>query len=198
MSSLLSSIESPADLRALSNEQLAELAREIRAKLIDTTARTGGHLASSLGAVEIILALHSIFDFSRDRLVFDVGHQAYAHKLITGRREAFETLRTRGGLCGFPKRAESSYDTHDAGHASDSLSIALGMALARDLDGGGERIVALIGDASLSGGMAFEALNHIGHAATDLTIVLNDNEMSISRNVGALSLYLAKARLSKP
>ena len=198
MTDLLSGIESPKDLCTLSNDQMDQLAQEIREKLISTTAKTGGHLASSLGAVEIILALHKTFDFSQDHLVFDVGHQAYAHKLITGRRDEFESLRCYEGICGFPRRSESAYDTHDAGHASDSLSIALGLALARDLDGGPERIVALIGDASLSGGMAFEALNHIGHVGTDLTIVLNDNEMSISRNVGALSLYLAKARLSKP
>lgn len=198
MKSILSGINGPEDLRSLSIEQLDVLAQEIREELVSTTAKTGGHLASSLGAVELILAMHYIYDFSHDHLVFDVGHQAYAHKLITGRRDDFNTLRCYGGICGFPKRAESPYDTHDAGHASDSLSTALGLALARDLDGGSESVVVLIGDAAISGGMAFEALNHIGHVNTDMTIILNDNEMSISRNVGALSLYLAKARLSKP
>ncbi len=198
MNSILSGINGPEDVRSLSKEQLDILAQEIREELVNTTAKTGGHLASSLGAVELILALHSIYDFSHDHLVFDVGHQAYAHKLITGRRSDFDTLRCYGGICGFTKRAESPYDSHDAGHASDSLSIALGLAMARDLDGRTENVVTLIGDASISGGMAFEALNHIGHLNTNLTIILNDNEMSISRNVGALSLYLAKARLSKP
>ncbi|MDR3053208.1 MAG: 1-deoxy-D-xylulose-5-phosphate synthase [Coriobacteriales bacterium] len=195
---LLHSIDSPAELRNLTNEQLVELAAQIRMRLIEVTSVNGGHLASSLGAVELILALHRCFDFSTDHLVFDVGHQSYAHKLITGRLDDFDTLRTYGGICGFPRRDESPYDTHEAGHASDSLSIALGLALTRDLNNTDERIVALIGDAALSGGMAFEALNQIGHQGSDLTIVLNDNEMSISHNVGALSLYLGKARLSKP
>ncbi|NLG10934.1 MAG: 1-deoxy-D-xylulose-5-phosphate synthase, partial [Coriobacteriaceae bacterium] len=141
MKSILSGINGPEDLRSLSIEQLDVLAQEIREELVSTTAKTGGHLASSLGAVELILAMHYIYDFSHDHLVFDVGHQAYAHKLITGRRDDFNTLRCYGGICGFPKRAESPYDTHDAGHASDSLSIALGLALARDLDGGSESVV---------------------------------------------------------
>ncbi|MDR1088694.1 MAG: 1-deoxy-D-xylulose-5-phosphate synthase [Coriobacteriales bacterium] len=194
---LLQSIERPDDLRALSPDELLALAAQIRERMVAVTSHTGGHLASSLGAVETIIALHRVFDFSFDRLVFDVGHQSYAHKMLTGRNARLETLRQNGGVGGFPKRAESLYDVHDAGHASDSLSIACGLAVARDLNGGSEEIVALIGDASLSGGMAFEALNQIGHDRRNLTIVLNDNEMSISRNVGALSLYLGKARMSR-
>ncbi|MDR3036960.1 MAG: 1-deoxy-D-xylulose-5-phosphate synthase [Coriobacteriales bacterium] len=187
-----------AALKALSSTELNELAAQIRSRLIEVTSVNGGHLASSLGAVELILALHRMHDFPTDRLVFDVGHQSYAHKLLTGRASRFDTLRTHGGLSGFTRFKESPFDAHDAGHASDSLSIALGLALARDLNGGSERVVALIGDAALSGGMAFEALNQIGQLGIDMTIVLNDNEMSISRNVGALSLYLGKARMSRP
>ncbi len=194
---LIQSIERPDDLRALSPDELAVLAAQIRGRMVEVTSETGGHLASSLGAVEIIIALHRVFDLSSDRLVFDVGHQSYAHKILTGRNSRFDTLRQKGGISGFPKREESPYDVHNAGHASDSLSIACGLAVARDLDGGSEEVVALIGDASLSGGMAFEALNQIGHDGRDLTIILNDNEMSISKNVGALSLYLGKARMSK-
>jgi 1-deoxy-D-xylulose-5-phosphate synthase len=178
--------------------ELNELAARIRKRLIKVTSINGGHLASSLGAVELILALHRVYDFPTDRLVFDVGHQSYAHKLITNRTPGFDTLRSYRGISGFTRRGESPFDVHDAGHASDSLSIALGLALARDLNGSSERIVALIGDAALSGGMAFEALNQIGQLGIDMTIVLNDNEMSISRSVGALSLYLGKARMSRP
>ena len=195
---LLENIERPDDLRTLTPAELALLASQIRARVVAVTASNGGHLASSLGAVEIIMALHSVYDFSSDRLIFDVGHQAYAHKIITGRNANFDTLRQRGGISGFPKRNESCYDAHDSGHASDSLSIACGLAMARDLKGSAEEIVVLIGDAALSGGLAFEALNHIGQKQTKITIVLNDNEMSISRNVGALSLYLGKARMSRP
>ncbi|MDR2035940.1 MAG: 1-deoxy-D-xylulose-5-phosphate synthase [Coriobacteriales bacterium] len=195
---LLHDIERPDDLRALSPSELAALATQIRERMIAVTAKTGGHLASSLGAVEIIIALHRVFDFSSDRLVFDVGHQSYAHKIITGRNSNFDTLRQKGGVSGFPKRDESLFDAHDAGHASDSLSIACGLATARDLSGRHEHIVALIGDASLSGGLAFEALNQIGQDRKKIIMVLNDNEMSISKNVGALSLYLGKVRMSKP
>jgi 1-deoxy-D-xylulose-5-phosphate synthase len=198
MSENLPDIPSSADLKALNSSQFKELAANIRRQLIRVTSRNGGHLASSLGAVELILALHRVYDFPTDHLVFDVGHQSYAHKLITGRALGFDTLRTYQGLSGFTRRKESPYDVHDAGHASDSLSIALGLALARDLNGGTERVAALIGDAALSGGLAFEALNQIGHLGVDMTIVLNDNEMSISRSVGALSLYLGKARTSRP
>ncbi|NTU89399.1 MAG: 1-deoxy-D-xylulose-5-phosphate synthase [Actinobacteria bacterium] len=193
---ILDTIDIPADIKALSYGELLELAQEIRNEIIATTSKTGGHLASSLGAVELILALHSVLDCPKDKLIFDVGHQAYAHKLITGRRADFDTLRTYKGMSGFTKRDESIYDVHDSGHASDSLSTAVGLAVARDLEGGDEHIVAIIGDGSISGGMAFEAMNQIGQLQTKMTIILNDNEMSISRNVGALSLYLAKARMN--
>ncbi|HBT95315.1 MAG TPA: 1-deoxy-D-xylulose-5-phosphate synthase, partial [Coriobacteriia bacterium] len=191
-------IPSSSELKDLDKEQLVEVAAKIRKRLIQVTSTNGGHLASSLGVVELILALHHEYDFPKDKLVFDVGHQSYAHKLLTDRRDVFDTLRTYGGICGFTRKDESIYDVHDSGHASDALSTALGLALSRDLKGSDEKIVALVGDAAISGGMAFEALNHIGYLGTDMTIILNDNDMSISRNVGALSLYLGKARTSKP
>ena len=191
---ILDAISSPADLKVLDNEELAILAREIRQEIVATTSVTGGHVASSLGAVDIIVALESLLDMPRDRVVFDVGHQAYAHKLITGRREAFKTLRTYGGLSGFTKPSESPYDVHPSGHASDSLSIATGLAKARQLKGTDEKVVALIGDASLAGGMAFEALNYMGNEQLPLVVILNDNEMSISRNVGALMKHLGNIR----
>ena len=196
MPRILDAINAPSDLKLLTAEELKILAGEIRAQIIATTSKTGGHVASSLGAVEIILAVHSLIDSPRDKFVFDVGHQAYAHKLVTGRRDVFDTLRTHGGISGFPKPDESPYDVHPSGHASDSLSIALGLAKARDLRGSNEKIVALIGDASLSGGMAFEALNTIGQLQLPLVIILNDNEMSISRNVGALVKHLGAIRSS--
>ena len=193
---ILDTIDSPADLKGLSYEELDQLAFELRAQMIATTSRRGGHLAPSLGAVEIIIALHRVLDCPKDKLVFDVGHQAYAHKLLTGRKDQFETLRTYGGISGFPKITESEYDTHDSGHASDSLSTALGYAYARDLDGSDAKVAALIGDASFTGGMALEGLNNIGHSHTNMVIVLNDNGMSISPNVGGFASYLAKARMS--
>ncbi len=193
---ILDIIASPADLKLLSNEELSILAGEIRQEIVTTTSKTGGHVASSLGAVEIILALHSLLDCPKDKIVFDVGHQAYAHKLVTGRLKDFGTLRTYGGLSGFPKPSESPYDVHYSGHASDSLSVALGLAEARDLAGADQKVVAIIGDAALSGGMAFEALNNIGQAQTPMVIILNDNEMSISHNVGALMKHLGYMRAS--
>lgn len=193
---ILDMVNSPADLKALTNEELSILACEIREDIVETTAKTGGHMASSLGAVETILVTHSLLNCPKDKFVFDVGHQAYAHKLVTGRRDAFETLRQFGGISGFPKPDESPYDVHPSGHASDSLSIALGLTKARDLRGGKEKVVALIGDASLSGGMAFEALNEIGHEQTPMVIILNDNAMSISRNVGGLMKHLGRLRTS--
>ena len=189
-------ISSPADLKVLSNDELAILASEIRREIVSTTSKTGGHVASSLGAVEIILALHAELNCPDDKIVFDVGHQAYAHKLVTGRRDEFATLRTFGGMSGFPKPSESPYDVHFSGHASDSLSVALGLAQARDLAGADNKVVAVIGDASLGGGMAFEALNNIGQAQTPMVIILNDNEMSISHNVGALMKHLGAMRAS--
>ena len=193
---ILDRVSSPADLADLSYDELDQLAFELRAHMVATTSINGGHLAPSLGAVELILALHRVYDCPHDRIVFDVGHQAYAHKLITGRKEQFKTLRTYQGISGFPKITESEYDTHDAGHASDALSTAYGYCLARDLDGTDRSIVALVGDASFTGGMAMEALNNIGHSGTRLVIVLNDNGMSISPSVGGFAAYLAKIRTS--
>lgn len=194
---ILDTISSPAALKKLSNKELETLAQEIRNEIIAVTSQTGGHVASSLGAVETILAVHSLIDAPHDKFVFDVGHQSYAHKLITGRLDAFSTLRTLDGLSGFPKPSESPYDVHTSGHASDSLSVALGLATARDLAGGNEKIVALIGDAAIAGGMAFEALNHLGQSQTQMVIIMNDNEMSISRNVGALMKHFGAMRASK-
>ena len=193
---ILDVVDSPADLKLLTDDELSILAREIREQIITTTSKTGGHVASSLGAVEIILAVHSLLNCPKDKFIFDVGHQSYAHKLVTGRRDRFDTLRTFHGISGFPKPSESEYDVHASGHASDSLSIAVGLAKARALSGGTNKIVALIGDAALGGGMAFEALNYIGQAQLPMVIILNDNEMSISRNVGALMKHLGYLRTS--
>ncbi len=191
---ILDSISSPADLHALTDDELGILASEIREQIIVTTSKNGGHVASSLGAVEIILAVHSLLDAPKDKIVFDVGHQAYAHKLVTGRLDRFDTLRMYGGLSGFPRPSESPYDTHPSGHASDSLSVASGLAKAKLLAGTDEKIVAVIGDAALAGGMAFEALNYIGSQQLPLVIILNDNEMSISRPVGALVKHFGNLR----
>jgi 1-deoxy-D-xylulose-5-phosphate synthase len=191
---LLESLESPADLRLLKADQLPALAAEIREYLTEVVSCTGGHLASNLGVVELSIALHRVFDFSRDRLVFDVGHQCYVHKLLTGRLPAFPTLRQKGGLTGFPCPRESEYDLFTTGHACTSISAALGLALAARLRGEKRRSVALIGDGAIGGGMAFEALNHAGHSGADLLVVLNDNDMAIAETVGALSSYLTRIR----
>ena len=175
--------------------ELEELAGEIRELILTTVAKNGGHLAPSLGTVELTLALYSVFDFSRDRLVWDVGHQAYTHKILTGRRDTFHTLRTLGGITGFPKRAESPFDSFGVGHASTSIGAALGLLIASELEHEERRVVAVIGDGALTGGMAFEALNHAGQLKKKLLVVLNDNEMSIDKNVGALSEYLSELRL---
>ncbi len=193
---LLDSIHDPSDLRSLDYGQLSRLAEEIRRIIVETTSRCGGHLASNLGVVELTLALHRVFESPHDRIVWDVGHQTYAHKLITGRREAFRRLRMRGGCSGFPRREESPHDVMDAGHASTAISYALGLAVARDLAGEDFNVVAVIGDGALTGGLAFEALNQVGALQKKLIIVLNDNGMSISRNVGAISTYLTQLRLS--
>lgn len=193
---ILDVISGPSDLKCLENDELEILCTELREEMIRVTSTNGGHLASSLGATEIIVALHSLMDCPKDRIVFDVGHQAYAHKLLTGRCRDFSTLRQFGGITGFPNPAESEYDVHPSGHASDSLSIALGLAKARDLNGTDQKIATVIGDASLSGGMAFEALNHIGQEKVPMVIVLNDNGMSISRPVGALVRHLSNLRMS--
>ena len=191
---LLDKINSPADVKKLSDEQLKQLATEIRQLLIEVISHTGGHLAPNLGVVELTLALHKVFTTPQDKLVFDVGHQAYIHKIITGRREQFPTLRQYGGLSGFPKRCESEHDAFGTGHSSTSISAALGMAVARDLQGEDYNVVAIIGDGSMTGGMAFEALNNAGTLHKKMVVVLNDNEMSISKNVGAMSDYLYHLR----
>ncbi len=189
---LLDSIDTPQQLRLLRKEQLPDLADELRRFLIEVTSRTGGHLAPGLGALELTLALHYVFNTPEDRLVWDIGHQAYPHKIITGRRDQFETIRQFGGLSGFLKRTESEFDTFGAGHASTSISAALGMAVAAGVQGEKRQVVAIIGDGALTGGMAYEALNNAGDIGADLLVVLNDNEMSISPNVGAVSNYLAR------
>ncbi len=192
--SLLDKIESPQDLRQLDKAQMILLADEIRELLINSVSACGGHLASNLGVVELTLALHYVFDTNTDRVIWDVGHQSYVHKILTGRRQQMSTLRQLGGLSGFPKTEESNHDAFNTGHSSTSISAALGMALARDLMKQKYSVVAVIGDGALTGGMAFEALNHAGHQGCDLTVLLNDNEMSISKNVGALSGYLNRLR----
>ena len=191
---ILETINSPADVKALSLEQLKQLAEEIRQLLISVISKTGGHLAPNLGVVELTLALHRVFTTPKDKIVFDVGHQSYIHKIITGRREQFSTLRQYGGLSGFPKRSESEHDAFGTGHSSTSISSALGMAVARDLQGEDYNVIAVIGDGSMTGGMAFEALNNAGTLHKKMIVVLNDNEMSISKNVGAMSEYLYQLR----
>ncbi|OGQ60285.1 MAG: 1-deoxy-D-xylulose-5-phosphate synthase, partial [Deltaproteobacteria bacterium RIFCSPLOWO2_02_FULL_53_8] len=192
MKRFLEDINSPADLKRLRVDELALLAEEIRRSIIDTVSSTGGHLASSLGAVELAIALHYNFNAPEDKIIWDVGHQAYAHKLLTGRRKEFSTLRQLGGVSGFPRPVESVYDAFGAGHSSTSISAALGMAAGRDLAGASNSVIAVIGDGSLTAGLAFEGLNQAGHLKKDLIVVLNDNEMSISKNVGALSAFLSR------
>jgi len=192
MENLLDTISTPEDLRRLSVKDLPALAEEIRRFIVDTISRTGGHLAASLGVVELTIALHYVFNTPHDKLVWDVGHQTYAHKILTGRKQAFHTLRQYGGLSGFPKREESLFDTFGAGHSSTSISAALGMAQSRCLLNDSYKVIAIIGDGSLTAGMAFEALNSAGHIKKDLIVILNDNEMSISPNVGAVSSYLSR------
>jgi 1-deoxy-D-xylulose-5-phosphate synthase len=194
---LLEQIHQPSDLKHFSVDQLELLAKEIRDFLIEKLSFTGGHLAPNLGVVELTLALHYLFDSPRDKFIFDVGHQSYVHKMLTGRMHRFDTLRKYKGLCGFVKRTESEHDVWEAGHSSTSLSAAMGMAIARDAKGEDNKVVAVIGDGAMTGGMALEALNHIGHEKKNLIVVLNDNEMSIAPNVGALHNYLAKIRSDK-
>ncbi|MBW2023636.1 MAG: 1-deoxy-D-xylulose-5-phosphate synthase, partial [Deltaproteobacteria bacterium] len=189
---LLERIESPADLKGLSLSELESLSQEIRRKIIETVSCTGGHLAPSLGVVELTLALHFVFDTPKDKLIWDVGHQAYAHKLLTGRRDRFHTLRQMGGISGFPKREESPYDTFDTGHSSTSISVGLGISTAKALKGEDAKVIAVIGDGSMTAGMAFEGLNQAGETEKDLIVVLNDNAMSISPNVGAFSSFLSR------
>jgi 1-deoxy-D-xylulose-5-phosphate synthase len=192
---ILDSINQPADLRGLSFEQLQTLALELRNELVERISVNGGHLASSLGAVELSIALHRVFDSPNDKILWDVGHQSYAHKLLTGRRERFATIRQQGGLSGFTDPSESVHDAFVGGHASNSISAALGMAMARDLSGGKYQVVAVIGDAALTGGMAVEAVNHWGHVGTRMIVIVNDNGMAISPSVGAFSRFLNRMRL---
>ncbi len=194
---LLQKIDGPEDLKVLALDELPALCQELRAEIVRTCARNGGHLGSSLGALELNVALHYVFETPRDKLVWDVGHQAYAHKLLTGRRDAFATIRTPGGLAGFPERAESPHDAFGVGHASTAISAALGMLEAQRLTGAQGKVVAVVGDGAMTGGMAFEGLNQAGYLGRDLLVVLNDNEMSISPNVGALSEWLSKKFASR-
>ena len=191
---LLDRLTAPGDLKTYSYDQLDQLAAEIRQEIIHTVAQNGGHLAPNLGVVELTIALHRVYNSPIDQIIWDVGHQSYTHKLLTGRRDSFFSLRQYGGISGFPKPEESIHDAFATGHSSTSISAALGMAKARDLNHEDRQIVAVIGDGSITGGMALEALNHTGHLKANLTVVLNDNEMSIAPNVGALSTYLSSLR----
>ena len=200
-SALLPTLDSPADLRRLARSQLRQVAAEVRQKVVDTVSQTGGHFGSNLGSVELTVALHYVFNTPYDRLVWDVGHQTYPHKILTGRRDRMHTLRQQGGVSGFPRREESEYDTFGVGHSSTSISAALGMARAAQLKGENRRAVAIIGDGAMTAGMAFEAMNNAGdpHAGAlpDMLVVLNDNDMSISPPVGALNKYLARLMSGK-
>ena len=183
---LLDRIQSPADLKSLSREELAALAGEMRARLIDVCSRTGGHIGAGLGVVELTIALHYVFDTPVDQLVWDVGHQGYPHKILTGRNDRLDTLRQEGGLSGFLKRSESAYDVFGAGHAGTAISAALGVAVGRDLRNERFKVVAVLGDGALTCGLAYEGLNNAGASDRDIVVVLNDNEMSIAPNVGAI------------
>ena len=194
---VLSTVKNPADLRNIKRELLPQLCEEIRQEIIHTTSQNGGHLGSSLGAVEIITALHYVFDTPKDRIVFDTGHQSYAHKLLTGRQGKFHSIRQKDGLSGFPKRSESKYDTFGVGHASTALSAALGMAIARDQKHSDAKVIALVADGALTGGMAYEAMQNAGLLATDMLVILNDNQMFISQRVGQLGKFLTKLLTKK-
>ena len=194
---MLENINSPKDLKKLNIEEKEKLSQEIREYILQVVSENGGHLASNLGVVELTIALHSVFNMPKDKVVWDVGHQSYVHKIITGRREKFKTLRKLNGLSGFPKINESEYDCFDTGHSSTSISAALGMARARDLKGEDNQVIAIIGDGALTGGMALEALNDAGCSNTKMTVILNDNEMSIAKNIGGLNMFLSKLRTKK-
>ena len=194
---ILEKIKEPNDIHKIALADFPKLAEEIRSFLIESVSQTGGHLASNLGAVELTLALHNVLDFPEDKIIWDVGHQAYTHKILTGRKEQFQTLRQENGLSGFPKRKESSCDSFDTGHSSNSISAGLGYVKARDLQGQKHRVVAVIGDGSLTGGMAYEALNNAALLETNFIIVINDNNMSISKNVGGMSMYLSALRTAE-
>ena len=195
--SILETIQSPEDIKRLPVSRLPELASDLRRTIIETCAANGGHLAPSLGVVELTIALHKVFTTPADKIIWDVGHQAYAHKLLTGRRDNFGTLRTLNGISGFPKRHESPHDAFDVGHSSTSISAATGFAAARDLNGRKDKVLAVIGDGSMTGGSAYEGINHAGHLNKDMIIILNDNEMSIAENVGALSTFLSRTASSE-
>lgn len=190
----LTKIDNPSFLKELDHEQMTELAASIRSFLIEKLSVTGGHIGPNLGVVELTIMLHKLFDSPKDKFLWDVGHQAYVHKILTGRASEFDTLRQYKGLCGFPKMDESEHDVWEAGHSSTSLSAAMGMAVARDVKGEDNHVLPIIGDGALTGGMALEALNHIGHEKTNMIVILNDNEMSIAPNVGALHSILGKLR----
>src|SRR5512134_1173707 len=192
MYELLKTVNDPSDLRKLERKELHQLAEELRAFVLDSVSKTGGHLSSNLGTVELTLALHTVFETPEDRIVWDVGHQTYPHKILTGRREAMARLRMLDGISGFPRRSESRYDTFGTAHSSTSISAALGMAVAARMKGEQRRCIAVIGDGAMSAGMAYEAMNNAGAMNVNLLVILNDNEMSISRPVGALTNYLAR------
>src|SRR6478736_3902920 len=194
---LLDTVHVPADIRQLAPGQLRQLADELRAEMIDAVGSTGGHLGSGLGVVELTVALHYVFDTPDDRLIWDVGHQAYPHKIITGRRDRIRTLRQGGGLSGFTRRVESEYDPFGAAHSSTSISAGLGMAIARDFQGDSNRVICVIGDGAMSAGMAYEAINNAGSLNARLIVVLNDNNMSIAPPTGAMSAYLARITSSR-
>ena len=194
---ILDKIEKTKDLNKLNLKEKEQLSEEIREEIINTVSKTGGHLASNLGVVELTIALHSAFNMPKDKIVWDVGHQTYVHKILTGRRKEMSTLRQFGGIAGFPKAKESEYDSFDTGHSSTSISAALGMARARDLKKEDNHVIAVIGDGALTGGMALEALDDAGNSKTRLIVILNDNEMSISKNVGGISRFLTKIRKKK-
>ena len=191
---MLEMIHSPSDVKRLNTDQTRQLCDELRTFLVQHVAESGGHLASNLGVVELTVAIHRVFDTSRDRLVFDVGHQCYVHKILTGRRERFDTLRQFGGISGFPKPYESIHDAFVAGHASNSVSVALGMARARTMQHQDYDVLALIGDGALGGGLSFEGLNNAGASGEPMIVILNDNGMSIAPNVGAVSSHLSRLR----
>ena len=197
MSNILKGVDKPEDLRKLNISQKEQLANEIRKEIINIVSETGGHLASNLGITELTIALHSVFNTPKDKIVWDVGHQTYVHKILTGRKDKMNTLRQLGGISGFPKIKESEYDSFDTGHSSTSISIALGMARARDIKNENNNVIAVIGDGALTGGMALEALNDAGNSKTKLIVILNDNEMSISKNVGGIATFLTKIRTRK-
>lgn len=194
MSNILDKINKPSDLNSLNYNELNELCDELREYVLEVTSKNGGHLGSNLGVVELTVALHRVFDSPKDKIIFDVGHQSYIHKILTGRKESFKTLRQFGGISGFPKRSESEHDMFDTGHSSNSISAAFGMAKARDIKNEDYSVICVIGDGAMTGGMTYEALNHAGDFPTNLIVILNDNEMSISKNVGGMRNYLSKLR----